>query len=105
MSCSTEILLCFKFYSGNNFAKGYYTDGRELLDSVLDTLQRETEACDFVSGYQLVHGLGGGTGSGLGSLLLEKMHDLYPKKLITTYSVFPSARVSLYSFFKLFSRF
>ncbi|KAF3933172.1 hypothetical protein ABW19_dt0208941 [Dactylella cylindrospora] len=31
----------------------------------------------------------GGTGSGLGSFLLEKLNDRFPKKLIQTYSVFP----------------
>ena len=31
-----------------------------------------------------------GTGSGMGSYLLEKLNDIYPKKLIQTYSVFPN---------------
>lgn len=37
----------------------------------------------------LLHSIAGGTGSGLGSYLLERMNDRYPKKLIQTYSVFP----------------
>ena len=37
----------------------------------------------------LLHSIAGGTGSGLGSCLLERMNDRYPKKLIQTYSVFP----------------
>lgn len=32
----------------------------------------------------------GGTGSGLGSFVLENLNDRYPKKLIQTYSVFPN---------------
>ena len=36
----------------------------------------------------LLHSIAGGTGSGLGSYLLERMNDRYPKKLIQTYSVF-----------------
>lgn len=39
----------------------------------------------------LLHSIAGGTGSGLGSYLLERMNDRYPKKLIQTYSVFPDA--------------
>lgn len=39
----------------------------------------------------LLHSIAGGTGSGLGSFLLEKLNDRYPKKLIQTYSVFPNS--------------
>ena len=38
----------------------------------------------------MCHSTAGGTGSGLGSYLLENLADRYPKKLIQTYSVFPS---------------
>ena len=41
----------------------------------------------------LLHSIAGGTGSGLGSYLLERMNDRYPKKLIQTYSVFPDTQV------------
>ena len=41
----------------------------------------------------LLHSIAGGTGSGLGSYLLERMNDRYPKKLIQTYSVFPDTSV------------
>lgn len=36
----------------------------------------------------MLHSIAGGTGSGLGSFLLERMNDRFPKKLIQTYSVF-----------------
>lgn len=39
----------------------------------------------------LLHSIAGGTGSGLGSFLLERLNDRFPKKLIQTYSVFPEA--------------
>jgi len=39
----------------------------------------------------LLHSIAGGTGSGMGSFLLERLNDRYPKKLIQTYSVFPNA--------------
>ena len=38
----------------------------------------------------MCHSIAGGTGSGLGSNLLERLNDRYPKKLIQTYSVFPN---------------
>jgi tubulin gamma len=43
-------------------------------------------------GFMLLHSIAGGTGSGLGSYLLERMNDRYPKKLIQTYSVFPDSQ-------------
>ncbi len=39
----------------------------------------------------LSHSIAGGTGSGMGSYLLERLNDHFPKKLIQTYSVFPNA--------------
>jgi tubulin gamma len=38
----------------------------------------------------MLHSIAGGTGSGLGSYLLETLSDRYPKKLTQTYSVFPN---------------
>ena len=30
----------------NNWTKGYYTEGAELVDSVLDVVRKEAESCD-----------------------------------------------------------
>lgn len=32
--------------AGNNWAKGHYTEGAELVDSVLDVVRKEAESCD-----------------------------------------------------------
>jgi hypothetical protein len=32
--------------AGNNWAKGHYTEGAELVESVLDVLRKEAEGCD-----------------------------------------------------------
>ena len=32
--------------AGNNWAKGHYTEGAELIDSVLDVVRKEAESCD-----------------------------------------------------------
>lgn len=42
----------------------------------------------------LLHSIAGGTGSGLGSFILERMNDRFPKKLIQTYSVFPDTQAA-----------
>merc|ERR1719445_697956 len=52
--------------AGNNWAKGHYTEGAELIDSVLDVVRKEAEGCECLQGFQITHSLGGGTGSGMG---------------------------------------
>lgn len=51
---------------------------------------REAEYCDSLEGFTLCHSIAGGTGSGMGSYLLELLSDRWGKKLIQTYSVFPN---------------
>lgn len=80
--------------AGNNWAKGYYTDGQELMENTMDRIRRETEQCDAMQGFQLFHSIGGGTGSGLGTLILNNVRDHYVDRITTSYSVFPSAKVS-----------
>jgi tubulin beta len=80
--------------AGNNWAKGHYTEGAELIDEVVDVVRREIESCDCPQGFQITHSLGGGTGSGLGTLLLLKIRDNYPDRITTTFSVYPSPKVS-----------
>jgi hypothetical protein len=60
----------------------------------LDRIRQEIEQCDAPQGFQLMHSLGGGTGSGMGTLLLLKIRDGYPDRITTTYSVYPSPKVS-----------
>lgn len=59
--------------AGNNWAKGHYTEGAELIDSVLDVVRKEAESCDALQGFQLTHSMGGGTGAGMGTLLISKV--------------------------------
>ncbi|KAB0402677.1 hypothetical protein E2I00_002841 [Balaenoptera physalus] len=80
--------------AGNNWAKGHYTEGAELVDSVLDVVRKEAESCDCLQGFQLTHSLGGGTGSGMGTLLISKIREEYPDRIMNTFSVVPSPKVS-----------
>ena len=81
--------------AGNNWAKGHYTEGAELVDSVLDVLRKEAESCDCLQGFQLTHSLGGGTGSGMGTLLISKIREEYPDRIMNTFSVVPSPKVRI----------
>jgi tubulin beta len=80
--------------AGNNWAKGHYTEGAELIDSALDAIRKEAEGCDCLQGFQVTHSLGGGTGSGMGTLLVSKIREEYPDRMLATFSVFPSPKVS-----------
>merc|ERR1712113_201249 len=80
--------------AGNNWAKGHYTEGAELIDSVLDVVRKEAEGCDCLQGFQVTHSLGGGTGSGMGTLLISKIREEYPDRQMCTFSVMPSPKVS-----------
>ena len=75
--------------AGNNWAKGHYTVGAELVDSVLDVVRKESESCDCLQGFQLTHSLGGGTGSGMGTLLISKIREEHThfKFWLTTYGL------------------
>jgi len=80
--------------AGNNYAKGYFTEGCELLDQAMDLIRKEAEGCDCLQGFQVTQSLGGGTGSGLGSLLMSKVREEYPDRIMSAFSVLPSPRVS-----------
>jgi tubulin gamma len=74
--------------AGNNWGKGY-CDAEKHQDEILEIIDREADGSDSLEGFVLTHSIAGGTGSGFGSYLLERLNDHYPKKLIQTYSVFP----------------
>ncbi|CEF67288.1 Tubulin beta-2A chain [Strongyloides ratti] len=80
--------------AGNNWAKGHYTEGAELVENVMDVVRKEAEGCDCLQGFQLTHSLGGGTGSGMGTLLISKIREEYPDRIMSSFSVFPSPKVS-----------
>ncbi|XP_017782296.1 PREDICTED: tubulin beta chain-like [Nicrophorus vespilloides] len=80
--------------AGNNWAKGHYTEGAEIVEDVLDVIRKESEGCDCLQGFQFTHSVGGGTGSGMGTLLALKIREEYPDRIINTFSVFPSPKVS-----------
>lgn len=75
--------------AGNNWASGF-TQAESVQEDLLDMIDREAEGSDSLEGFVLCHSIAGGTGSGMGSYMLEALNDRYGKKLIQTYSVFPN---------------
>lgn len=80
--------------AGNNWAKGHYTEGAEIINECMETIRREAESANCLQGLQLSHSLGGGTGSGLGTLLISKIREDFPDRMLMTFSVVPSPKVS-----------
>ncbi len=60
----------------------------------LDRIRKLADNCTGLQGFLVFHAVGGGTGSGLGSLLLERLSVDYGKKSKLTMCIFPSPQVS-----------
>ncbi|MCP4143505.1 MAG: hypothetical protein GY755_25005, partial [Chloroflexi bacterium] len=44
--------------AGNNWAKGHYTMGAEVIDEAMDIIRKNVEVCDSLQGFQLSHSIG-----------------------------------------------
>ena len=63
-----------------------------MVDSVLDIVRKEAENCECLQGFQLTHSLGGGTGSGMGTLLISKVGG--KNRVEQFYMLFPMPNTS-----------
>lgn len=93
-SLRSENVINTKCGRGSNWASGYTglaKDGSlKIIELSLEAIRRESERCDFLLNFVMMHSLSGGTGSGCGSKLIEQLRDEYGwKKLIFTQSVAP----------------
>ena len=75
--------------AGNNWALGYQKKGPELLQSVSEALRIESEKVDRLSGILSIMSSAGGTGSGVGSFIIENIHDEYSKKVFLNTMILP----------------
>eukprot|EP01084_Bolivina_argentea_P193869 332586_1 len=75
-----QFLLHGKEDAANNFARGYYTMGKEIIHIISDRIRKLVNNCHNFQGFIINHSVSGGTGSGLGSLILKTISDQYRKK-------------------------
>ena len=80
--------------AANNWARGHNTEGKSQIDEIMSIIANNVDKTDSLQGFIMSHSIGGGTGSGLGSLIVQKIKETYPKKKIFTFSVFPSPLIS-----------
>ncbi|CDZ96469.1 tubulin alpha [Phaffia rhodozyma] len=89
-----QTLISGKEDAANNYARGHYTIGKDLIDTVLDRVRNLADNCSGLQGFFVFHSFGGGTGSGFGALLLERLSADYGKKSKLEFSVYPAPKVS-----------
>jgi len=75
-------------------ARGHYTVGKEKIDVILDKVRRLADNCTGLQGFFVFHSFGGGTGSGLGALLLEHLSTDYGKKSKLEFCVYPAPQLA-----------
>ncbi|XP_024199835.1 tubulin alpha chain-like [Rosa chinensis] len=89
-----EQLISDKEDTTNSFARGHYTIGKVIVDLCLDQIRKLADNCTGLQGSLVFNAIGGGIGSGLGSLLLERLFVDYGKKSKLGFTVYPSPQVS-----------
>ncbi|XP_011210134.1 tubulin alpha-1 chain [Bactrocera dorsalis] len=90
-----DTLISGKEDAGSNFARGYNLLGHDLIERTMDAIRRVAEQCRNLRGFLIFRAIGGGTGSGFGTLLLEKLADAYGRKTTKAeFLVFPSPSLS-----------
>ncbi|KAM1482866.1 hypothetical protein EV1_034604 [Malus domestica] len=89
-----EQLISGKEDAANNFARGHYTIGKEIVDLCLDRIRKLADNCAGLQGFLVFNAVGSGTRSGLGSLLLERLSVDYGKKSKLGFTVYSSPQVS-----------
>jgi len=80
--------------AANNYARGHYTVGKDLLETTLNRIRKTADQCEGLQGFMIFHSVGGGTGSGFASLLLENLSQDYAKKSKLDFCIFPSPQVA-----------
>jgi tubulin alpha len=87
-------LISGKEDAASNYARGHYTIGKEIVDLVLDRIRKLADNCTGLQGFLIFSAIGGGTGSGLGSLLLERLSVDYGKRSKLGFTILPSPQIS-----------
>ncbi|PWA31214.1 hypothetical protein CCH79_00002912, partial [Gambusia affinis] len=88
-----EQMITGKEDAANNYARGHYTIGKEIIDLVLDRTRKLADQCTGLQGFLIFHSFGGGTGSGFTSLLMERLSVDYGKKSKLEFAIYPAPQM------------
>ncbi|KFU99907.1 Tubulin alpha-2 chain, partial [Pterocles gutturalis] len=90
---SPEQLVSGKEDAANNYARGYYSAGKDKIDMALDCIRKLADGCSGLQGFLIFHSFGGGTGSGFSSLLMEHLSVEYSKKSKLEFTIYPAPQL------------
>ena len=88
---TTGKAICTTLLTLTHRAKGYHYYGQQYRDQLIETIRKESEQCDALQSFFLLHSSGGGTGSGLGSAVLGMLEEEYPDICRFAVSIMPAA--------------
>ncbi|XP_061166870.1 tubulin epsilon chain-like [Saccostrea echinata] len=77
--------------SGNNWAVGHKMYGTMYKEKLSEVIRRAAEFCDCLQCFFVLHSMGGGTGSGVGTFILNLLADEYPDVYRFVTAVYPSS--------------
>jgi len=89
-----EDLISGREDAANNYARGHYTIGKNMEDQIMDRIRKVADNCSGLQGFMIFQSFGGGTGSGLGALLLERLSQEFGKKSRLQFAVYPAPEMS-----------
>jgi tubulin epsilon len=75
--------------AGNNWAHGYFEYGGKYGEEITEKIRWVVEECDSLQSFLMLHSMGGGTGSGLGTYILRLLEDNYSDIFRFSTVVFP----------------
>ncbi|AQK95810.1 hypothetical protein ZEAMMB73_Zm00001d011129 [Zea mays] len=67
-----------------------------IVDLCMDRVRKLADNCTGLQGFLVFNAVGGGTGSGLGSLLLERLSVDYGRKSKLGFTIYPSPQIEQY---------
>ncbi|XP_065210140.1 tubulin alpha-8 chain-like [Planococcus citri] len=80
--------------AANLYARGRYSVGGKIIENLMNEIRRISDKCNAVTCFILFHSFGGGTGSGLTSLLINQLTEVYEKTTKLQFVIYPSPRIS-----------
>ena len=91
---SPDQLITGKEDAANIYIWGNYIQGRQIFETSLDAIRKLAEKCENLQGFAIFTSIGGGTGSGFGSLLCKSLSNEYKYQTKLGLLVFPSPNLS-----------
>lgn len=65
--------------SGNNWAYGCNVHGQSIKESLSELFRRYAEEEDYIKSFVQLQSMAGGTGSGLGTFIVQLLNDMFSK--------------------------